>query len=380
MRHGGDLSQAAEAFGGSGEDWLDLSTGINPVPYPFRRPSAESWQKLPQSDALAGLIEAARTAYGAPISAAVAAAPGTQMLIQLLPVAFPAQKVAVVGPTYSEHALCWRAAGAEVVAIDDLAGATGMVFGAGGDILSSRKPEGLSGIHRPQAGALPGADMSGSRLFGRDDNKNDFGNAAEMCSVVVAVNPNNPDGRSWTPEHVLACADEMAQRGGLLIVDEAFADVKHEVSVTPHAGREGLVVMRSFGKFFGLAGVRLGFALGPQALIARLAELLGPWAISGPAIEIGAQALRDTEWQNRARMRCAETAARLDALLADAGFEIVGGTPLFRLAQHEQAQDIHRDLARQGIWVRRFDEHRHWLRFGLPGGEGEFKRLAAALS
>jgi cobalamin biosynthetic protein CobC len=202
---------------------------------------------------------------------------------------------------------------------------------------------------------------------------------SEDCTIVVAVNPNNPDGRSWTPEHVLDCADEMAGRRGLLIVDEAFADVAPDVSVAPYAGREGLLVLRSFGKFFGLAGVRLGFALGPQQLVARITELLGPWAVSGPAVEIGTQALRDAKWQIRARMTCVEKAARLSGLLTDAGIELVGGAPLFRLARHDEAQRIHSELARQGIWVRRFDDHPQWLRFGLPGGEAEFKRLAAAL-
>ncbi|MBX2806871.1 MAG: threonine-phosphate decarboxylase CobD [Hyphomicrobiales bacterium] len=324
MKHGGDLSSASKLFNAHGKDWLDLSTGINPEPYPFAPPSAQSWRRLPQSGALERLLGAARKTYGAGNDTAIAAAPGTQILIQLLPLLVRADKVAIVGPTYSEHALCWQAAGAEVVTIGDLA-----------------CPKG--------------------------------------CSAVVVVNPNNPDGRSWTPRRILDCASEMAQRGGFLIVDEAFADVRPEISVASHAGGQGLLVLRSFGKFFGLAGVRLGFALGPQGVIGRMIDMLGPWAVSGPAIEIGAQALNDLDWQDKARAICAGMAARLDALLVGAGFEMIGGAALFRLGCHGQAQAIHRDLARQGVWVRRFEDHPQWLRFGLPGGEAQLSRLAAGL-
>lgn len=350
MKHGGDLSQARQAFGAGCEDWLDLSTGINPLAYPFVPPAAESWRKLPQSGALAELIEAARMAYGAGKDASIAAAPGTQMLIQLLPKLFPAKKVAIVGPTYSEHALCWQMTGADVVEFDDLA-----------RLSSSRE--------RAECISIP-----------EEEERPYFADVCESCDVVVVVNPNNPDGRCWIPEHVLLSVDEMARRGGLLIVDEAFADVQPEVSVAPFAGREGLIVLRSFGKFFGLAGVRLGFAIGAEGVIVKLKELLGPWAVSGPAIEIGTEALRDLDWQSRTRAVCDGMAAKLDALLIDAGFEMIGGTSLFRLAYHEHAQNIHRDLARQGIWGRRFDGQPDLLRFGLPGGDEAFRRLARALS
>ena len=357
MKHGGDLSQVRHVFSAGDEDWLDLSTGINPLAYPFALPCAESWRRLPQSGALTGLIEGARMAYGASEDAAIAAAPGTQMLIQLLPMLFPAKTVAVVGPTYSEHALCWQMAGADVMMIDDLA-------------CLSHSPGMLPAFSRQRRGR---------RIAPGEEAMQHSANVFERCRVIIIVNPNNPDGRSWTPKHILQCADEMARHGGLLIVDEAFADVQPEMSAVPHAGREGLVVLRSFGKFFGLAGIRLGFAIGARGLVTRMTKLLGPWAVSGPALDIGTQALQDLEWQSRTRRACAEMAAMLDALLADAGFKIIGGTALFRLAHHERAQEIHRDLARQGIWVRRFDDHPDWLRFGLPDGKVGFNRLAAAL-
>ena len=326
MEHGGDLSLAIEEFGIAAGDWLDLSTGINPYAYPFKPPQMQSWQSLPQAGALDDLLNAARRAYGASEGTAIVAAPGTQMLIQLLPLIQSAKRVAIVGPTYSEHAMCWRNAGAELVSIADL-------------------------------------------------------DCPKDCDTVIAVNPNNPDGRSWSPDRMLACAQDMAERGGLLIVDEAFADIRPEISVVPHmADSKGLLVLRSFGKFFGLAGLRLGFAIGADALMERIVSTLGPWAVSGPAIAIGTQALSDRKWQEETRRRCKEMAARLDAMLIKAGFEIIGGTSLYRLATHPYAQEMHHSLAAQGIWVRRFTGHPNWLRFGLPGGGDGSARLAAALA
>lgn len=325
MRHGGDLAGAIRRYGMPGKAWLDLSTGIGPQAYPFRPPTAESWHRLPQSAELHRLLGAARLAYGASEGAPIVAAPGTQILIQSLPLLRPAAHVAIVGPTYSEHAICWRRAGAKLSIIPDL---------------------------------LPPDD----------------------AEVVVAVNPNNPDGRIWSPRQVLACAEQLGKRGGLLVMDEAFADIAPEVSVAGRTGTEGLVILRSFGKFFGLAGLRLGFALGPERLIGELDALLGPWAVSGPAIEIGTQALGDLGWQQGARARYYQLSARLDDLLGSAGFRILGGTALYRLAEHEQAAAIHERLAERGVWVRNFGDALEWLRFGLPGSDAAFEKLADALA
>lgn len=324
MRHGGDLAGAVRRYGVPGSAWLDLSTGISPEAYPFRPPGAESWARLPQSAELGRLLAAARVAYGAPEGAPILAAPGTQILIQSLPLLRPASRVAIVGPTYSEHAICWRRAGAAISIIADL---------------------------------TPPDD----------------------AEIVVAVNPNNPDGRIWMPHQVLACAEALAARGGVLIMDEAFADIAPEVSVAGRTGTDGLVILRSFGKFFGLAGLRLGFALGPERLISELDALLGPWAVSGPAIEIGTQALADLGWQQGARARCYQRSARLDDLLGSAGFRVVGGTALYRLAEHEAAAAIHERLAARGVWVRNYGDAQEWLRFGLPGSEAAFEKLAEAL-
>jgi cobalamin biosynthesis protein CobC len=317
--HGGDLAAARARFGGAAEDWLDLSTGINPRPYPVSDLPAEAWTQLPQPDAEERLLAAARNAYDLPACAGIAAAPGTQALIQLLPTLLSPRRVAIVAPTYGEHAPAWRA--------------------AGHDVREVREP-------------------------------------VSDTDVLVLCSPNNPDGRLADPALL-----EWTGEGRLLVVDEAFADVTPEASLTPHAGLKGLLILRSFGKFYGLAGLRLGFAVGDPALTRVLAARLGPWAVSGPALEIGAAALADTDWQAEGRAYLQQASARLDDLLHRAGLHVVGGTSLFRLAETPgPAAAWHEHLACAHIWTRPFPDHSRWLRFGLPGSEHAWQRLAAALA
>jgi cobalamin biosynthetic protein CobC len=205
------------------------------------------------------------------------------------------------------------------------------------------------------------------------------------ADLAIVVNPNNPDGRLLTRKHLENVAAWLAPRG-LLVVDEAFMDVgppaalgAPEASVVGEVGRRNIVVLRSFGKFFGLAGVRLGFAIAPPALAERLRAALGPWAVSGPAIAIGTVALADRPWIEGMRRRRARAAQRLDAMLEQAGFTVVGGTSLFRLAQAQRAPEVFEQLGRAGILARRFAHEPTWLRFGIPGGEPEWERLEAAL-
>lgn len=324
--HGGDLAGAAARFGSPAEPWIDLSTGINPWAWPWPGPmapvDAAAWHRLPDRAALAGLKDAAASFYGcAPPT--VAAAPGSQALIQVLPRLVARGRVQVVGPTYAEHARCWARAGHSVETVDAPALAEG--------------------------------------------------------PVVVLGNPNNPDGRAHAPGDLLDLADRLAARGGALVVDEAFAEVRPEVSVAPWAGRPGLVVLRSFGKFFGLAGLRLGFALAEPALVAAIEDELGPWSVSGPALAIGASALADRAWRESARAMLAERASALDAVLSGNGIEVVGGTSLFRLVSDARAARIHEALGRAGILVRAFEARADWLRFGLPGDPAGLARLDRAL-
>ena len=326
--HGGDLGEAEAMLGGkSGADhaWIDLSTGINPRPYPLPALDPEAWARLPARRDQEALIEAAARYYEVPQGAEIVAAPGSEALIHLLPDVLPARRIAIVGPTYGEHARAWARCGGKVRVVEEPA------------------------------------------------------QAAQTADIAVLVNPNNPDGWVLPPDALLAAAAMLSKHNGWLIVDEAFADAVPGVSSVTLTASRNVVALRSFGKFFGLAGLRLGFAVAPPALAAKLRARLGPWPVSGPAIAIAGLALADRAWHAATRERLAKDSAALDRLLAAAGFEIVGGTPLFRLAAHEAAEDIFFRLLRAHIYVRCFSENPNWLRFGLPEGPRAFARLKAAL-
>jgi cobalamin biosynthetic protein CobC len=208
----------------------------------------------------------------------------------------------------------------------------------------------------------------------------DVGQLAD-ARIAIVVNPNNPDGRVVAKDVLLALADRLRRRGGLLLVDEAFMDVgPDDASLGAQVERGNIVVLRSFGKFYGLAGLRLSFAIAAPDIAARLAAALGPWPVSSAALATGRAALADTTWREKTRVSLAEAALRLDVLLAEAGFEIVGGTSLFRLVRTKETAQLFQHLGASGILVRRFAEHPSWLRFGLPGSEGEWQRLADVLA
>jgi cobalamin biosynthetic protein CobC len=317
--HGGNLDFACKLFGGLAEDWIDLSTGINRQPYPVDELQPRSWSALPSRAEIEVLHEAARSAYGT--SAPVLAVAGAQAAIQLLPRLGPPERARILTPTYNEYARTLKAAGWQVEEVGEL-------------------------------DALVGADLA------------------------VVVNPNNPDGRRHEPEDLLA----LSLRVGRLVIDESFADAMPDVSVASDAGRTGLLVLRSFGKFYGLAGLRLGFVLGNEADVAALAAMAGPWPVSGGAIEIGRRALLDRAWAEATRARLEREAGRLDDLARGIGWSLVGGTPLFRLYETGDALDTQKRLARAKIWSRIFGNKPGWLRLGLPGDETEWTRLTAALS
>jgi cobalamin biosynthetic protein CobC len=320
--HGGGIDAMAVRYRRRREEWLDLSTGINPFSYPLPAMRAELWQRLPDHGLMEALARAAAHYYGVPDPAAVVAAPGSQALIQWLPRLFPPpRRVAVLAPTYNEHARAWAAAGHRV------------------DEIARGEP------------------------------------LAAATEIVVVVNPNNPDGRSWMPGALTAVAG-----GRLLVVDEAFADVAPEVSLAPQVGADRLIVLRSFGKFFGLAGIRLGFALAGNGVAAAFRRALGPWPVSGPAAAVATRAFADAAWIAATRQRLATAAADLDRLLAGHRLQVAGGTSLYRLVVHDQAPALFDHLAGAGILVRRFAAASRWLRFGLPKDGAELDRLARAVA
>ncbi|MCW4117143.1 threonine-phosphate decarboxylase CobD [Aurantimonas sp. MSK8Z-1] len=323
--HGGALDWAVATFGGSRGDWLDLSTGINPTPPPLPALPHEAWTRLPERAGEEALIQAARAFYGCPPAAGIAAAPGSQALISLLPHLFAPTGVAVVGPTYGGHASAWRLAGHRVVEIN-----------------------------------TPAA-------------------ADSLASILVVTNPNNPDGRSFERDELLAIARRLAERDGLLVVDEAFADADPGESLAEEAGRSGLLVLRSFGKVFGLAGLRLGFALTTPSLAQALETRLGRWAISGPAVAMGTALMSDGAGFAALRETILNQSHRLFETLADDDWTIAGRTPLFALVRHDAAATIFDALCRRQILTRPFDHRPDWLRIGNPASAAEAERLRDAL-
>jgi cobalamin biosynthesis protein CobC len=324
VSHGGDLDGLQKRFPGARQPWIDLSTGINPVPFPIPELAMEVWSRLPTRSEEQALLAAAAIRYRVSNSAMIVAASGTQALIQLLPRLVPMSCVEILGPTYEEHEACWTRQGHRVSVVKDL-------------------------------------DNSSS------------------ADVVIVVNPNNPTGRVIPVGTLRAVATALAEKNGLLIVDEAFIDVLPETASVAPDLPPATIILRSFGKIYGLAGLRLGFAIAEVSLARRIGAELGPWAVSGPALQIGKAALCDTHWLAETTARLRSDQQRLDAMLEAAGFAVLGGTALFRLAHHLEATKIVERLGRNGIHVRAFPGEPQWLRFGLPGDEPTWVRLSAAL-
>ncbi len=312
--HGGDLDRARAQWGGDRADWLDLSTGINPRPYPLPDLPPSVWTDLPDHAARNDLIAAARQFWRVPPSLDILPANGASALIAAMPRLVPKGTVLIPGPTYNEHRAAFQAQGWTVSEATD-----------------------------------------------------------QPATARVIVHPNNPDG------HLFDGAD--LSNLSLVVIDESFADTDPDLTLRALAHRPGVVVLKSFGKFWGLAGVRLGFAIARPETIQRLADHLGPWAVSGAALRIGAQALQDDAWAQETRTRLDRDALRLDQMMTGSGrFQLLGGTPLFRLYKAANAKAAQDGLARHKIWTRIFPYDPTWIRLGLPGTSDGWKRLERALA
>lgn len=322
LEHGGGLRAAAIRYHIPLDGWLDLSTGINPCGWPLPPIPPIVWQRLPESDD--GLETAAAAYYGTPHVLPVA---GSQAAIQALPLLRAPGRVGVLHPSYAEHDHAWRRAGHQV--------------------------EGL-----------PMALLNA---------------AVERLDVLALVHPNNPTGSRFPLDGLLDWRARLATRGGWLIVDEAFIDATPASSLAGYVGWPGLIVLRSLGKFFGLAGARVGFALAEPAVLERLREQLGPWALSGPGRWLASQALADRDWQEKTCAGLTQDSGRLADLLKRQRLPVSDGTALFQWVPSPDAEFWQDALARRGILVRRFTDP-PGLRFGLPGSESAWRRLELALA
>lgn len=321
LEHGGRLRAAAQHYGIPLAAWLDLSTGLAPWPFEFPAPPASVWQRLPEADD--GLAAVAAQRYGAAQALPVA---GAQAAIQLLPQLRSAgSRVGIVAPCYAEHAQAWQRAGHQLLELSDC----------------------------------------------------EIEAALERLDVLLLVNPNNPSGRLFKPAQLLTWHARLAARGGWLLVDEAFIDASPELSLAAHSHTPGLIVLRSFGKFYGLAGVRLGFVLAEPSLLNDLHERLGPWAVSGPARWLGLSCLADEAAHRQQRLRLQQASQRLADLLGEYGL-VSQGCALFQWLPSPRAAALDQQFARRGILLRHFTQPQS-LRFGLPATEHDWQRLRLAL-
>jgi cobalamin biosynthesis protein CobC len=332
--HGGRLGAARVAYSEAPQPWIDLSTGINPRAYPAPRARGVTLNRLPDTGELARLEAVAAAAFGVADPLRVVATGGTEPALRLLPfvigVSGGMAAAVVAGPTYGSHVDGWAQAG------------------------------------------VPSRVAGDAQLDAAIGNRN----------AVIVVNPNNPDGRLMNRDRLRQLHDAVASRGGVLVVDEAFAEVTPEASVADIAGTaeaEHLVVLRSFGKFYGLAGLRLGFVVGSPAVAARVRSLIGDWPVSVDALAAGLAAYADRGWADRMRRQLASAARRLDGLLMRYGFEVIGGTSLYRLVRVADAPARFERLAAAGILTRPFQHDSTLLRFGLPGSPDAWRRLTEAL-
>jgi L-threonine-O-3-phosphate decarboxylase len=321
LEHGGRLYEAARLKGVPLERWLDLSTGISPFAYPLPAVPARAWHRLPeQAD---GLLASARDYYGVKDILPIA---GSQAVIQLLPSLFPTSTVGVIKPTYKEHPHAWRKRGHMVV------------------------------------------DVGAHEIL----------QAAERLDVLIICNPENPTGTFFDPELLLQARQMLADKGGLLIVDEAFVDVTPEFSILPATTSDGLLVLRSLGKFFGMGGARVGFVATNHKFLEKVDEELGPWTVTGPSRWAATQALADREFQFETKQKLSAASNRLKSVLTQAGLPPDGSTAFFQWVKHPDANAIFAGLQDQAVLARYYEDPAS-VRFGLPADDAQFERLAKAL-
>lgn len=356
-KHGGALAAAADYFDIPIERWLDLSTGINPESWPVPAIPSSVWQRLPEQDNSANSLETIALNYYAkglplpsttPTAANILSCAGSQQAIRLLPHLFKdVQKHAKQGAIIHTEAKVWVTAG-------------------------SFKEHGQAWEEQGYRVGTVACDRISQLL------------TQQPVDVLILVNPDNPSGYRWTPEQLLKWWSILQRRGGWLIVDEAFMDMTANQSLVPYVEREGLFVLRSVGKFFGLAGIRLGFMFAAEKFIRRSQHMLGSWPVSHPAQFVGSLALQDNEWIDQQKDQLIEQSARLSGLLKKYMPYANQGTDLFRTVYFNDAERVFKELAKLGVLTRYLPattKTQQAIRFGLPvDNEENWQRIESALA
>ncbi len=312
--HGGQLNHVKQQFPDVHQDWLDLSTGISPFAYPIPEIPKFVWQSLPQVSE--SLLQKAKHYYQC---SDILAAHGSQSIIQILPKLWLKRfgtptSVFLPKVGYKEHQKAWS------------------------------------------------ENQFPIELYDNELDSTEF----SAPSIVVCINPNNPTGFLHSRQHLLRLLSQLQHNSGWLIVDEAFMDViEEDASLMKHANHSNLFVLRSMGKFFGLAGIRVGFVSSCEKNLNDLSQLLGPWSVNGPALFVAEQALQNRQWQQEQQQRLKQSAQSLESWLKTKFRLPVTGTSLFKTLHLENATQLWTSLCHKGIYVRLCDE-KNALRFGIP--------------
>lgn len=321
--HGGNLDEAAQAYGFEPGMMHDLSTGIAPMSYQMPLPASDAYQALPLASDMEALCKVARACYRVPDAASLCVGGGSQALLAALPYLFASCLVWCPEPTYNEHHYRWEKASHQVD----------------------------GGLSCPQE-----------------------------AKIIILGQPNNPTGRLWQADEIARYLAHVKQCDGLLIIDEAFVDIMPEHSSCQIAGDEALVILRSVGKFYGLAGLRVGFAIGGANFIARLQDEIGPWPVSQPALLVAKTALADKDWQARHLAKLQEICDWQSDVLAKAGFEIITSMALFITIRHKRMAAFHHHLASHGYWTRIYQNDKQMMRLGLLAPDCDRQQFESLLS
>ena len=305
--HGGDLDKAINKYGGKKEQWIDLSTGINPNSYPHSDINIKEFRNLPSKTDILKLNEIAKISFQT--NASVSSLMGAQAAINILPVLFPIGNITILEPTYNEYNKVFSDFSRNIITVRTL-------------------------------------------------------HELKNSQIAILCNPNNPDGRLYSNEDLI----ELSKNVQVLIVDESFIDQYPENSLSTKINNQtnNIIILRSFGKFFGLAGLRLGFTITGKKLDKKIKDLIGPWPISSITSIIASKALCDNVWKENTIKYLQENSRLIDSLTSKLKWEIVGGTNLFRLYKTPNASIAQDKLAKLKVWTRRFSYSPYWIRLGIP--------------